>query len=70
MLTTTSDTRSVPDRAIDGKSEYGFPRATVVPAVDQSDEPATAEPEYLSECSPKDRPWDQHRGQADDIAAI
>ena len=66
MLTTTSDTRSVPDPAIDGKTEYGSPRATVVPAVN----PATAEPEYLSECSPKDRPWDQHRGQADDIAAI
>ncbi|MGD0778757.1 MAG: protein rep [Candidatus Solibacter sp.] len=66
MLTTTSDTRSVPDPAIDGKSEYGFPRATVVPAVD----PASAELEYLSECSPKDRPWDQHRGQADDVAAI
>src|ERR1017187_5863889 len=66
MLTTTSDTRSVPDPAIDGKTEYGSPRATVVPAVN----PATAEPEYLSECSPKDRPWDQHRGQADDVAEI
>src|ERR1039458_6721582 len=66
MLTTTSYTRSVPDPAIDGKTEYGSPRATVVPAVN----PATAEPEYLSECSPKDRPWDQHRGQADDVAAI
>ena len=62
--------KRVPDRAIDGKSEYGFPRATAVPAADESDEPATAEPEYLSECSPKDRPWDQHRGQADDVAEI
>src|ERR1039458_9554040 len=66
MLTTTSYTRSGPDPASDGKTEYGSPRAAVVPAVN----PATAEPEYLSECSPKDRPWDQHRGQADDIAAI
>lgn len=33
-------------------------------------EPATVEPGYLSECSPKDRPWDQHRSQADQIATI
>jgi len=62
MLTTTSDIRSVPDRAFDGKSPHGFPHTAA--------EPATAAPQYLSECSPKDRPWDQHRSQADDVAAI
>lgn len=30
----------------------------------------SGEPEYLSECSPKDRPWDVHRAQADQIADI
>ena len=54
MLATTSDACSLPDH----------------PAVYQSDELAIAEPEYLSECSPKDRPWDQHRSQADQVATI
>lgn len=70
MLTKTSDTRSVSDRAIDGKSKSGGPRSIPVRAPNHQDGPETSEPEYLSECSPKDRPWDQHRGQADDIAAI
>lgn len=57
MPMTTSDSPSLPDRDTGSK-------------VFRTDEPATAEPEYLSECSPKDRPWDEHRSQADDIAAI
>lgn len=35
-----------------------------------SPEPAIREPEYLSECSPKDRPWDIHRAEADQVATI
>ena len=29
-----------------------------------------AEPEYLSECSPRDKPWDGHRADADQIARM
>jgi len=39
-------------------------------AVAQSEEHAAAEPEYLSECSPKDKPWDEHRSQADRVEEI
>jgi plasmid rolling circle replication initiator protein Rep len=39
-------------------------------AVAPLEEGALAEPEYLCQCSPKDKPWDLHRSQADDVAAI
>jgi plasmid rolling circle replication initiator protein Rep len=54
---TTSDSPSLPDRDTGSK-------------VFRAAEPAIREPEYLSECSPKDKPWDEHRSQADDVAAI
>lgn len=56
MLVSTSDTRSLPSRGLESNS--------------QAQDPAATEPEYLSECSPKDRPWDQHRSQAEDVTAI
>lgn len=31
---------------------------------------AAGEPEYLSESSPKDRPWDRHRSEADRVASM
>src|SRR5580700_7673299 len=31
---------------------------------------AAAEPEYLSEWSPRDKPWDGHRADADQIAKM
>jgi plasmid rolling circle replication initiator protein Rep len=34
------------------------------------DSGAVAEPEYLTDYSERDRPWDIHRGQADEVAAI
>lgn len=55
MLTTTSDSPSLPSRETGRNS---------------SSEPIIGEPEYLSECSPKDRPWDIHRAQADQVATI
>jgi len=51
----TSDALSLPDRN-PGRNADG--------AV------GTTEPEYLSECSPKDKPWDGHRAQADQVEAI
>ena len=51
----TSDSLSLPDRE---------------PRCNSGAESAISEPEYLSECSPKDKPWDRHRAQADQIAAI
>ena len=51
----TSDSLSVPDRN---------------PGRNAGGESATKEPEYLSECSPKDKPWDRHRAQADQVATI
>lgn len=30
----------------------------------------TPEPEYLSDVSPRHRPWDQHRGEADEVGGI
>ena len=68
MLWETSDDRSLsdyppennlPEIAPDGAAPGTFP-----------DESASAEPEYLSDCSPKDRPWDEHRSQADQVARI
>src|ERR1039458_5203246 len=64
MLMTTSGSCSVPDHPIENKL------LSAALAADQSDELAIGEPEYLSECSPKDRPWDQHRSQADQVATI
>jgi len=31
---------------------------------------SASEPKYLAECSPRDRPWDRHRSDADDVARI
>jgi plasmid rolling circle replication initiator protein Rep len=52
----SSDTQSIPNRCLESNSQSQDPKATG--------------PEYLSECSPKDRPWDRHRSQADDVAGI
>jgi hypothetical protein len=41
----------------------------VNPASVTGETPAV-EPKYLSECSPRDRPWDNHRGDADEVARI
>jgi plasmid rolling circle replication initiator protein Rep len=38
--------------------------------VDESVSATATEPEYLSEWSPRDKPWDQHRADADQIAHI
>src|SRR5262249_36191391 len=38
--------------------------------VEGSGATAAPEPEYLSECSPRDKPWDGHRAEADQIATI
>ena len=53
MLFPTSDSRSLPD----GHTQNNA--STAAPA---------SEPDYLSECSPKDRPWDRHRSEADRVA--
>jgi len=76
----TSDNHSLPDHqtkkqlspqlpfARSGLGVDDFGGNAPVPAV--PDEPVIAEPEYLSECSPKDKPWDQHRSQADRVEEI
>jgi plasmid rolling circle replication initiator protein Rep len=68
----TTDDISVP--ASNFRAQQHFGRlghyASTAPEPLHCAPPAAAEPEYLSECSPKDRPWDQHRSQADDIAVI
>src|SRR5712691_11208947 len=38
--------------------------------VEESAGDAIAEPEYLSEWSPRDKPWDGHRADADQIAKM
>ena len=38
--------------------------------VEDSGGAAAAEPEFLSECSPRDKPWDGHRADADLIAEM
>ena len=60
MLTTTPDTRSVSQDPL-------RPATAAAPEVEGH---TSGEPEYLSECSPRDRPWDQHRSEADQVAAI
>jgi len=38
--------------------------------VEESGDGEAAEPEYLSDCSPRDKPWDGHRADADQIAKM
>lgn len=49
-------------------------RTAIVPvsglAVNPYVQPPPAEPEYLSECSPRDKPWDSHRSEADEVSGI
>jgi plasmid rolling circle replication initiator protein Rep len=39
------------------------------PSAVEPDETA-GEPQYVGECSPRDKPWDMHRADADDVARI
>ena len=55
MLFPTSDSTSLPDRGSRNNESPATP---------------TSEPGYLSECSPKDRPWDRHRSEADRVALM
>jgi hypothetical protein len=45
-------------------------RDTEIFRVEESGGVAAAEPEFLSECSPRDKPWDGHRADADQVGKI
>ena len=45
-------------------------RVAEVFRVEESGGVTVAEPEFLSECSPRDKPWDRHRADADQIAEM
>jgi plasmid rolling circle replication initiator protein Rep len=71
MLWETSDALSLsdypPESNLPEIAPHGAASGTARTVPDES---AAAEPEYLSDYSRKDRPWDEHRGQADDVEAI
>jgi len=43
---------------------------TEISGVEESHAERAEEPEYLSECSPRDKPWDRHRADADRITEM